>query len=258
MMISTWQAVRAARAEGEVAQKRAETAGAVQESLRRAGDLQAQSRWPEALEAAQHAEALFQLGGGSADLSQCVQAMVADLKMLRSLEDVRLEQTGVKDDHFDTSPAESRYAAAFRDYGVDVDNLAAAEAGVRLGARPIHIELAAALDDWAHVRLRNIAWTGGKANWKHLLAVARAADPDASRNQFRDALERSSGDRKVLEDLAASADIAALPASTLVLLGHDFTACRRCQYGGYRAAPGTAAIPTRLHDQQPTRRVLRI
>ena len=66
------------------AQQRAETAGRVEEILRRAGDLQAQGKWAEALEAAEPAEALFQLGGGSRELKQRVQALLKDLKMIRA------------------------------------------------------------------------------------------------------------------------------------------------------------------------------
>ena len=64
--------------------------------------------------------------------------------MLQELEKIRLDEIGVKDDHFDTSPADARYARAFREYGIDVENLEASEAGEWIRARPISRELAAA------------------------------------------------------------------------------------------------------------------
>jgi tetratricopeptide (TPR) repeat protein len=51
-----------------------------------------------------------------------------------------------------------------------------------------------------------------------LLQVARLADPDPQRTRLREAL--ASNDRRALQDAAASADIARLPAVTLSLLGH--------------------------------------
>src|SRR5262249_21699000 len=57
----------------------------------------------------------------------------------------------------------------------------------------------------------------GDTTWKELLSLARAVDPVELRNRLRDALE--SGDAGALKDLAASEQVAELPASTLVLLG---------------------------------------
>ena len=150
-----------------------------------------------------------------------MQGMVSDLNMLRRLEDIRLEQTGTKDDSFNISAADPLYAEAFRQYGVDVENLEAGEAGERIRARPIYLELAAALDDWAHVR-HTSPRGGGKASWKDLLAAARVADPDRSaQTGFGMPWNARRGTERFLEDLAASADIALLPAPTLVLLGNS-------------------------------------
>src|SRR5262249_15463545 len=104
------------------------------------------------------------------------------------------------------------YAAAFRDYGIDVESLDAAEAAERIGARAIRVELAAALDDWARIRRPQ----QGRKSGRDLLAVARAADPDPSRAALRDALLR--GDGQALVERAASKEIGSLPPATLVLL----------------------------------------
>jgi serine/threonine protein kinase len=183
-------------------QKNAQTVGAAQEALQRAGDLQTKGRWLEALEAAQHADSLIELAVVSPDLRQRVQAMVRDMKMVSRLDDIRLEQTNVRDDHFDTRIADSLYAEAFREYGMDVENEEGATTGQRIRGRPICLELSAALDDWAFIRKVHSSRTGTTADWKHLLSIARVADPDPWRNRFRDALESDSWDKKMLEDLA--------------------------------------------------------
>jgi serine/threonine protein kinase/Flp pilus assembly protein TadD len=200
-----------------VAQKRSETAGRVEEALQRASALQAQNKWPEALEAAQRAKELLELGGGSSDLRQRVQGVVADLKMVMRLEDIRLEKAAVRDRGLDdVQDVSFLYAQAFRDYGIEIESI---DAGQRIRARRIHVELAAALDHWAHLLLDKMPRTGDEGNWMHLLAVAQAADPDPWRTQLRGTLGQSAMDKKLLQELAASPEIASQSAMTLRLLG---------------------------------------
>jgi serine/threonine protein kinase/predicted Zn-dependent protease len=202
------------------AQTRAETAGRVEEILRRAEDLQARGKWAEALEAAEPADTLLQLGGGSTDLKQRVQKLLKDLKMIRRLEDIRLEEQAVGDGSLDDLQDISfQYAQAFRNYGVDVDTLNTEEAARQVRDRPIYVELAAALDHWAHWRRRTLPRAGEDPNWRHLLEVAQAADPDPWRDQLRSVLEWSPLDKKILQALADSAELASQPAPTLHLLG---------------------------------------
>jgi tetratricopeptide (TPR) repeat protein len=205
-----------------LAQRRSETAGAVQEALRRAEELQVQNKWPEALEAANRAEAIQMLGGGSSDLSRRVQRLVADLKMIRRLEDLLHPEDiigGVRNSQ-DYLRGDSLYAEAFRNYGIEVDTLEVKEAAERVRASPLRLELAAALDHWTHLRLLKIAQTGEKANWQHLREVARAADPNPWRNQFRQILGPPPVNKKLVLELAARAELASQPARTLYLLGN--------------------------------------
>ena len=70
----------------------------------------------------------------------------------------------------DTSINEGRpelYAAAFRDFGADVETLPADEAAARLRARPeLTVPLAAALDDWARkVRKHAPIRRNGSGHW---------------------------------------------------------------------------------------------
>src|SRR5262249_30562347 len=178
---------------------------------------------------AERAQALLQVGGGSTKLWQRVAGLVTNLQMVRRLEEIRLEKADLKEGLFDDVRADRLYAEAFRDFGIDVDALEAAEAAERIRARPIRVELATALDHWSHVRLRkNAHWvhlrlrdnarTGDQADWQHLLAVARLADPDPWRNRLRDVMGRSPAGQDALTELAAAADVAALPLPTVYLL----------------------------------------
>src|SRR5262249_8782208 len=81
-------------------------------------------------------------------------------------------------------------------------------------AGEIALELATALDDWALTR-RRLRTTRGR-DWRELLAIANAADPDEGRARLRRALGRL--DARVLVEFATPEQVARLPASTQVLL----------------------------------------
>ena len=98
--------------------------------------------------ATRRAEALLGSGVVGTELGQRVQQLLADQDMLVKLEEIRLSQAEVKDDHFDTSSADSAYARAFREYGIDVEALGLHEAATRICSRPIGVHLATALDNW--------------------------------------------------------------------------------------------------------------
>ncbi len=54
--------------------------------------------------------------------------------------------------HGDAKRIDAEYAAAFREYGVNLDAADPAEAGARLAASPVAAELADALDQWVFLR----------------------------------------------------------------------------------------------------------
>ena len=81
-------------------------------------------------------------------------------------------------------------------------------------AASIARELTAALDHWAY--LRTSIYPGVDLCWKHLIAVARAADPDLWRDRLRAALEQ--GDLLTPNKLAEEAPVDELPMATLELL----------------------------------------
>ncbi|MFO0950578.1 MAG: tetratricopeptide repeat protein [Isosphaeraceae bacterium] len=125
--------------------------------------------------------------------------------------------SAVRDDHFDLELGDRLYAEAFRNYGVDVEALSPEAVAGKMPTGPVREELIAALDDWMRVRHeRNVDDDRG---WKHLLAAARAADPDPWRSRVREAWSKNDG--KALGELAASAPFDRLhPCDVMLLESH--------------------------------------
>jgi serine/threonine-protein kinase len=202
---------------GWLAQKRAETRLAANDALEEAMRLRGQTKWPESLAAVRRAEELLVSSGGNADLLQRVREARVDLEMLECLADIRMRKTDLRDVRFDIARSDFAYAAAFQEYGMDVEALPPLEVAARIRARAIQAELVAALDDWASVR-RTTRTGGEAADWQRLVEVAQAADTDPWRGQLRAALGQKE-QRETLKELAKSADVATLPLPTLELLG---------------------------------------
>jgi tetratricopeptide (TPR) repeat protein len=188
------------------AQQRAAAEQEVAVGLREAARLQDEGKWPEALAAARRAEAVLAGGAVSAALEEEVRQRRADLEMVATLEEIRLQKAS-------QDPAVGpAYAKAFREYGIDVTALDPVQAGEHIGQKGIRVQLAAALDDWAFLASEEKAKPGRKV----LLAIAASGDPDSKRNEVRSALQR--GDARALKQLAASKRLTQLPPSTLVLV----------------------------------------
>jgi len=94
------------------------------------------------------------------------------------------------------------YARAFEAYGLDLDNLAPAEAAASLDESEIHGELCAAIDDWIWIRRTEPDLAG--RDWRRLLETVRRADPDPWRNQLRGLV--SSADPIRLTELKESSE----------------------------------------------------
>lgn len=193
------------------------------------------SKWVEAVEAAKRAEALANGSAEGAELRARVQFVLADISRERDAVGAvdkdhktveRLAQIhndlGV---HFDMDTVEAEYSAAFRAYGVDVDALEPAEAGERLKASKIAVQLANALDQWAFIRKREGPRFRPEAS--RLVAIAKIADPDDWRNKLRDTLEHKTGNKNelgILEELAANADPKTLPEASVTRLAMALSA----------------------------------
>src|SRR5262249_53982819 len=112
---------------------------------------------PELVTAARKAEAQLATGVVREEGRRQVGQGLADLAMWDKLEQIRLDQANVTENHFDIAGADVAYGLAFRSYGIDVDALPVEEAGDRIRERAIGMHLATALDNWASAR-RDREW----------------------------------------------------------------------------------------------------
>jgi len=176
---------------------------------------QEERRLPEALSAARRADGV--LAGVDVDeaLRQRVQKRLADLELLDNLENVRLQKgTEAREGHFDREGADVLFERTFRDAGLDVEALPMEEAGERIRSSTVAVELASVLDYW--VSIRRAIRGEDDPSWKHLLRIARVADPDTWRTRVREALERR--DRQALRAIVGE-EVFRLPVTTLCSLG---------------------------------------
>jgi serine/threonine-protein kinase len=183
--------------------------------------LEREQKWPEALVAAKRAEAA--LAGGEA--GDAIRLRVADahrdVAFVAWLDRIREHRATYVEGAFNHRGAVRDYAAAFRDYGVDVESLPAEEAVARLRSKPaLAVRVAAALEDWVSSRriLRE-----GEAAWKPLIAVARAIDPDPLRNRLRAAVGQPETPQlqAELRRLAQSIDVKTVTPATLAALSRS-------------------------------------
>ena len=186
--------------------------------------------WIEAFEAASRAEALLPTCLGNADLRDRVSSLLVTVTRERNAADLERRDrrtierfAEIHNDlgvHLDGERADAEYAAAFRNYGVDIDALEPADAGRILAQSPVAIELANALDQWTFIR-RSPA-TRDFPGAQRLSAVARAADPDPWRIRLRETLDVMMADRRRtlegLSRLAATADAGQLPEASVTRL----------------------------------------
>jgi tetratricopeptide (TPR) repeat protein len=190
-----------------------------------------EGKWPEALAAAKRAEALLASGGGDEEIHREVREVLADMQMLANLERARTRHTELSSLGWDHVVEDKDFAQAFRDYGIDIDALDHETAVERIRARFICVDIAVMLDQWSMVRRslssRGMVHTG--KDWKELLAIARAVDPDPWRDQFRTAVAKQ--DRQALLALVDSAPIASLPGPTVNRFGSALLGARAYKEG---------------------------
>jgi tetratricopeptide (TPR) repeat protein len=198
--------------------RQANVAGQVELTLAEVERLEKEQRWSEALAAVQRAEAVVTGGDADAQTAHRVRERLRDLAFIDRLEQIRMQRAAVVDWNFDNAGADRDYGRAFRDYGVDVEELAVEASIARLKARPAFaIPLAAALDDWANAR-GTVSTVDGAA-WKRLVAIARGIDPEPLRDRVRATWGRPVSEvqderRKMVESINARAQH---PATLLLL-----------------------------------------
>src|SRR5262249_29616988 len=119
---------------------------AVSRGLDRAFRAWEQGQLPEMTAAFGEVEGLLADAPGA--LRDRAAGRIADLKMLYRLREIRYLPTQLSFEGPRPTGVPSRYAEAFRNYGIDVEKLDVREAAVRIASRPIRTELLDALDDW--------------------------------------------------------------------------------------------------------------
>jgi len=137
-------------------------------------------------------------------------ALKQDQRRCRFLADLA-DPRSQKGDNWDPTDAAAYYGRSFREHGIDIDRLPAAEPAALIGRcpSPVPTELAAALDDWV--------MSVGAAGRQRPLEVARLADPDPWRNRLRSAAaQRNLPELQALAQEARDRqELSRLPAASL-------------------------------------------
>jgi tetratricopeptide (TPR) repeat protein len=188
--------------------------------------LQREQKWPEALAAAQRANALATSSEADADTTARVREQLKDLEFIDRLEEIRMQTDTREGQERDYAGADRAYAKAFRDYGVDIDELTVETSIDRLKTRPkVVVALAAALDEWFQSRWKSRKET---ADWQRLVAVARDIDPEPLRDRMRTTFGKPTSEvQDELGRIAGSIDISATHPTTIARLAAALTIAER-------------------------------
>ncbi len=209
------RSARVAEAARQQAERQAKVAGQAESILTEVDRLALEQKWPEALSAVRGAKVAVAGGEADEETAERVRQCVKDLELIDRLARIRLRE--IASAQWGQS-MDQVYARAFRDYGVDVDELPVEASIERLKAHPaLAIPLGAALDDW--VPMRRASSKGDDAGWKRLVAIAHGIDPDPVRDRLRSILwppGPETGDE--LRRLTDSIDIWAQHPATLTRL----------------------------------------
>jgi len=160
--------------------QRATVAARAEQVLGESEALYRQRKLPEAAQVAHTALALVNGGAGGPAVESRAREWLKDLDMVARLEEIHARSG-------DREIKRVEYPQAFREYGIDVEALPPEKAVASLAARPIHVDLAVALDQWAHEDKRGVNAKSGTALRARLHQIAGLADPDPLRNRVRDA-----------------------------------------------------------------------
>lgn len=181
------------------------------------------------------------------ELHASLRAEVRDQAMLRRLDRLREERD------LNTETLQFRFADAFRDHGIDVLELEAAEAARRIRQSSIGTRLVLALDDWAILHRSRPGTPRSRREVRdHLLAVARLSDRNPLRNRLRDRIREDAAGAEALDPDRLLEEALELPLepSTFELLatalrGRDE---RRIWFRAQELHPGDFWINTRLAE----------
>jgi serine/threonine protein kinase len=186
-----------------------------------------QRDWVRASAALHRAEWLAAQGASDV-IGQRIRDTVNDLRMT-----MRLEELFVEDPKrpfynvLDRSILDPAYGEAFRNYGINVEALDAAEAAERIRTSAIGPTLVEGLHEWMWIKLCKLynskffqyrpdikEWeTRAESEYEHLRTIADMADPDDWARRVRD--RQVQGNLKELEKLAARPEMRKTPSVAL-------------------------------------------
>jgi tetratricopeptide (TPR) repeat protein len=207
--VGAWLWNAEARRHHEAALREGELRRNVQAMLGRAEQWQQQAKWREALALLEQARDMVGEGAPD-DLRDEVETRLAELELVKALDDVRQKKAMLVEGAYDESRADPEYEAVFARAGLANISDGPAEAvrwAERLQARE---QVVAAFDDWASI-------TKDKNRRAWLLQIARRLGPDPLwGDRFRQPVVWN--DRDALQRLADKADLARLPPSLVSVL----------------------------------------
>jgi tetratricopeptide (TPR) repeat protein len=207
--------------------RQARLTGQAEVILDEANRLKREQKWDEAAAAAERAEAVLAGGEASETLRLRIREVQVDRAFVVELDRLRQDRASeveAKDDQsassnsFAAARAMREYARAFREYGVDVQVLPAAEVVARMQRKPaLVLSVVAALDDWIQARPAPDVFDPA---WKSLVAVARALDSDPLRDRLRASWGQPISPKLQadLGQLADSIDVKVQSPATLIAL----------------------------------------
>jgi serine/threonine-protein kinase len=210
------RAAREAEAARQQSERQARAGGQIESIFAELDRLEGEQKWQEALAAVRRAESV--VAGGEADVATAerVRHRLKDLEFIDRLEQLYMEHATSAADERGWVAKDRDYARAFRDYGVDVDELGVESSIQRLRTRPaLAIPLGSALDIWVSARS---AHRRDEDGCKRLVAVASGVDPEPLRVLLRSSPPQTPEGLSELRHLANSIDPRAHHPVTLVTL----------------------------------------
>ncbi|MBI1852152.1 MAG: protein kinase [Planctomycetes bacterium] len=208
----------------------AQAIDAAQSAIAGAFERGGSAAWAEAVAAARSASALARPDESDLDTLGRVAKLLAQAesseKNARADDDRRardrrmIEQLDHIEERFtiltDLVPLDAEWAAAFREYGLDLDTMDPDEAAAQIQLSRIATHLVVALD-YSALQLRLHLGTDD-VSWEKRLRIALRADADPTRRRFREAI--LANDRDALRRMASDPNLPAMPAVTLELMSY--------------------------------------
>jgi serine/threonine protein kinase/tetratricopeptide (TPR) repeat protein len=232
--VSTWQAIRATNAlesdrksRAALDQERTQVNGKIGDKLLEVSALRERARaagptdgtlWADLLDTSRRAETLTSSELADPALVERVRGLLEQVRqeeknwqMAVRLRELRLDNLAIPPGTPIPRNVATVLADAFRKYNLPVIDLPVAEAADRVRDSGLREELLTGLDIWSIWDVQN-----GGAAWKHLFAVAQAADDHPWRRECRDTVLR--GDFTAMTKLACRDESPRQPAEAILLL----------------------------------------